>query len=256
MFQLPPLCTKPLFLSFSARLLVFTILISAFANTAMSTDQLNCEQLVVGGFADLSPISYINPKTNQPEGTGYELMRLIAAHLNTPITIKANLPAARIINMAQAGELDVIAGLTANTFRLTFLIFSKPIYHDDLYIYTHVDNTMNPTELDHLANYTRVDVRGASAGEKIDKRLVDSTVIVNNEREMMALISSRRADYFLASEQQFSHLREKFDTVKKIRRGKQPIATLEVGLAIAKKSPCVKHLTEFNQVIEEQLGRF
>jgi ABC-type amino acid transport substrate-binding protein len=214
--------------------------------------QASCDVLRVGGSDNMYPIAYIDKITNHPEGLGYELVNQLGEHIGIPVTIEANYPWPRMMNLARQGELDVVAGLLSTPEREKFMYFTEPFYTTTLYAFVHRKSRINLTSIDDLTEYTRVNIRGNSVGKKLDAILKPTTVDVNNERQQISMVVSGRADYFLDTRLEFTNYQRNYLGWEKIKRLPLPIETMDAKLGISKASPCVKYLEQFNRIISKQ----
>jgi polar amino acid transport system substrate-binding protein len=228
--------------------LLVTLLIIATTKSAQA-ERDTCDSLKVGGSNEWVPIAHINKRTQQPEGIAYQIAILLGEHMGIPVAIEANYPWARMMDMARNGELDLLAGLVSNPERAKFLHFTVPFYRNSMYVFVHKNAVMQPTSVEDLLSYKRVEARGRSIGEELDTLLKATTIIVNEDSQLTSLVASGRADYFVASLTGFSTLHSKSAQSSSIKRLQLPINTLDVSIAVSKASPCVKHLDVFNRVI-------
>jgi polar amino acid transport system substrate-binding protein len=230
--------------------LLATLLIIVMVQSSEAAQE-TCDKLNVGGDNSWAPVAYVNRETNQPEGSGYDLVRKLGEHMDIPVSIKPNIPWARMMNMAAEGELDIIAGLVSTAARAKFLDFTKPFFRDTLYVFFHRNTNIDLNRIDDLLSYRRVEVRGHTAEEELDNLLKTATIIVNNYDQQISLVIAGRADYFIASQAEYYYYKKKYPRLKHLKKLLQPIKTMDVMLAVSKASPCTKHLEEFNRIISK-----
>jgi polar amino acid transport system substrate-binding protein len=216
-------------------------------------DQGPCNELKVGGAATMFPITYVDPHSKKPEGKGYQLARQLGEHLGIPVKLKSNYPWPRMMAMAREGELDIIAGLAFTPEREEFLYFTKPFYQTMLYVFAHRNTEIDIDRPEDLLSYKRVEVRGHSEGEgELDKLLMPTTMFVNERNQVIELILSGRADYYLATQKiESPQTKKKHSEMSEIKQLPLPIKSLKAMIGVSKASPCVVHLEKINQFINK-----
>ena len=227
------------------------VLVTATIIQPVQASRDNCDSINVSGDTNSFPVSYTNMTTQKPIGIGYDLTHKIGKYLDIPVNVKPRLPWARIMNMAREGELDVIAGVVPNVERAKYLYFTEPFYIVTMYAYVHHTSNIHLTHVTDLLNYKRVEIRDYSIGEELDTLLRATTEIVNEKNQVISLILTGRADYFISTKLDISLLQRKDDEWKKFKQLSLPITTFGVVLAVSKASPCAKHINQFNQVIKK-----
>jgi polar amino acid transport system substrate-binding protein len=220
----------------------------------VNAEEKVCSKLRVAGFKSMYPVTYFNLDTRKGDGIGYELAQQLGAQLGIPVEIRADLPPARMIDMASKGELDMIAGMVETPIRDRFIAFSKPFFRDTLFAYTHKETKMQINTVEDLLNYTRVEVRGDSIGPDLDALFSPKTVWVNNEAQLVSLVMLQRADYFLTTQFDVKLMRINYPKMQDIRKIAVPVKILFAMLGISKISPCVKHLPFFDQYITKHFS--
>jgi polar amino acid transport system substrate-binding protein len=238
-----------------AYIVLLPIFVFAEVTQSISNNHNACDTLKVGGSDGWIPIAYVNSTTKQPDGLGYQLTRKLGKHLGVPVSIEPNFPWARIMVMASSGELDIIAGLVINLKRQKFLYFTAPFYRDTLYAFAHENTNIHLVRVEDLLSHQRVEVRGHSIGESLDILLREKTILVNNDAQLISLILSGRADYFIASQTDFSTLKRGSAVWHDFKQLSLPLNTLEVVLGVSKASPCAKYLNEFNRYISKHYSK-
>jgi ABC-type amino acid transport substrate-binding protein len=242
---------KPLRFDTAYQITALAVLIT-WTSSHCQANQKECSQIRVSGFPNWVPVAYINPETNKPEGLGYELTKQLGKKFDIPIRFNPQYPWPRVMEMTRSGELDLIAGAVPNPERNKFLYFTAPFFQGSQYAYTLKNHNMRLTKLEDLFNYQRSALRHSTLGTELDTRLLPTTTWVNNEQQMLSLVLSKRADYFLASTNEIVLMKTKYADLRQIRQLPLPIKTQRVMLAVSKKSPCVKYLKEFNRFIVEK----
>jgi ABC-type amino acid transport substrate-binding protein len=238
--------------AFHALSLLTAILLITRPTQPAYADQERCNKLIVSGVDEQSYKTEIDPSTQKPKILGQKLVNEIAKQLGIPAEVKPDFPWARMMNMTRDGYLDMVVGVVHTSERTRYLYFTDPFYHLDVYVYVHKNSNLNVTSAQDLTNFRRVDVRDSSMGEKLDKLLNDTTTIVNNRHQQIALLIAGRADYFLASLPGFSILQKKYPEIAQIKQLPTPIAKVELMLGISKTSPCAKHMDVINNIISQQ----
>lgn len=214
----------------------------------------HCSSLTVFGSKSWQPLSYVNKKTHQAEGIGYDLIKYIAKDLNVLIQTKPVIPWTRGLSSLKEGKIDLAVAIYFSEERTADLIYSDPYYTNEARIFTKTDGKLEFSDINDLLKYSGGLFAGGSYGDEFDKfieRNKPSVERVHHKDQLTGMLLLGRIDYFVLDLWDgVSFLKQK-GLESQIKILDVPVSSPNVYFATSKLSHCKKLLPYINKSIAQ-----
>lgn len=214
----------------------------------------HCSSLTVFGAKSWQPLSYVNKKTHQAEGIGYDLIKYIAKDLNVSIQTKSVIPWTRGLSSLRKGHIDLAVAIYFTEERTHDLIYSDSYYTNEARIFTRTDSNLEFSELNDLLKYSGGLFVGGGYGDGFDKfieRNKPSVERVYHKDQLTGMLLLGRIDYFVLDLWDgVSFLKQK-GLESQIKVLDVPVSSPNVYFAMSKRSHCKKLLPYINKSIAQ-----
>jgi diguanylate cyclase (GGDEF)-like protein len=148
---------------------------------------------------------------NEYIGFSADFMRMIEYRLKIKFDIAKDAPWGKTMEMAEAGELDMISALVNTEARQQFLEFTEPYAHNPTII---INDGLNKGHLRSLKNLKGKQVaieKGSYAAAELSRKYPEiSLILVKNTKNALSLVSSGLADAYVGNAVTASYLIKKY----------------------------------------------
>ncbi len=207
------------------------------------------EVLVVSGHPGYPPVTW--EENGVIVGVGAELVKAVFTELKVPYEIRADGRWIRVQKDAEAGVIDVIAGVYLNTERKAFLEYTVPFMKDPNVVFVWKGKTFPFNTWDDLIGKRGTTNIGESFEDKFD-HFAEAKLSLERVPETiqnLKKLESGRADYFVFGLYPGLSIATLEGYDDKIEALPKPILTANFYMAFSKKSKYVHLLPKVNRII-------
>ncbi len=216
-------------------------------------------KVLISSDPDYPPISWRDPEhPDRIIGVAIELVEMAFKELNIPVESRYVGPWRRTLYDAQAGKIDVVAGVYINEERKTYMEFVQPSVMDDPTVVFVMKGRGFPFEgwQDLIGRLGGARI-GDSFGEEVDRRLQENLTIewVPSFEMLYRKVEGERNQYFVYGLYPGMDAAEKMGIRSKLEHLKTPLVTEGIYIAISKKSPFLRYRDILGQKLHDYVER-
>ncbi len=246
-----------------AFLAVIAVLLAATASgpdaaAQESADAAPCQQVRGNGALDWYPVHFFEgPKgpDRRAVGVAVDVARTVLEELGLRLEAGAPAPWPRSMEDLLEGRLDVLLGAYWTADRAQRLVYSAPIYREEIAVFVRRDQAFSLESLADLKDRRGLRPMGGSYGEHFDAYArehleIDQVATVSTQDEVILhMLNAGRADYVVLARADGRRDLGETGLTDRIVDLEQPVAVNNVHLLFGDRSHCAARIDEIDREI-------
>ena len=237
--------------AFTCHLYALAMLLACgIGETAAAAD--SCSKVIVAADPNYPPLHWYDG--TRLKGASVEIAERLLSDLGIPYEVRYVGPWARVLEMAKAGQIDMVTSLKINDERLTFLTFlMPPIFANPISVFVRRNHTFAYGKWEDLIGRTGGIARGNIFGGGFDTFMERNLSVEtsNTAGQTFRKLTAGHIDYVISG--YFTGLA----TLKAMRLDEKVIALEPMVassmnyIALSRRSPCVSLVAAANAKLSE-----
>ncbi|SMG23783.1 substrate-binding periplasmic protein [Dethiosulfovibrio salsuginis] len=231
----------------SFRLSTLALLVVLIWSGILSAD---AKAIRYGGAVGWSPLM-VKGDNGRIVGVAVDVMNELGNRLHRPVELSEELPWKRLMDYAEKGEIDVVAGIYKTEEREKVFLFSQPFMVNTAKLFVLKDNIFTVNDLQDLKGKSGGKPSGGSFGEKFDS-FAAANLKMNeavNKETLYKMLQGKRFDFVVMDGDDGMAYLAKNGLQDDIKMLDFDVNTVKVYLAISKKSPVADMVGDIDKAL-------
>ncbi len=217
----------------------------------------SCDQIKINGSNVWFPISIRHKDAEDLSGVFPDLAQEIFQSMKVDVAFGAKVPWKRVFVQLESGEIDMVAGAYHTKDRARNYVLSSPVIKEPVAIFVRADMSDRPGSLEDLIGLQGLAPFGATFGEEFDdfanKHLTISRQSFDDFSTNMELLVDGKADYLVIARQAGEMMLKDLGAEGQVEALPWPALENSLHYMFSKKSPCLKHISAFQNELEKRV---
>lgn len=210
----------------------------------------SCDSLEYNGGDDWYPFFF------REEGNGLgianDVLKKASSSINQTIELSNSMPWKRQLLELKFGHLDIIAGVTKTPENEEHFLFSTPVTHANLTVFSRHDANLDIKTLSDLKNLRGVKLLGMSLGKELNKYVLKELIVdeTRSLESMFKMMQYGRVDYAIAYEEAGLRYVDKLGLSPVIKSHNISLSSDSIHIMVAKNNSCLENMDAIFKQIE------
>lgn len=230
--------------------LTLLLLLFPFLLASINAWGNSCDFLEYNGGDDWYPFFF--REDDGSLGIANDVLKKASLNINQSLELSASMPWKRQLLELKFGHLDIIAGVTKTPENEEHFLFSFPVTHANLTVFSRHDANLNIKTLSDLKNLRGVKLLGMSLGEELNKFVLEE-LIVDETRSLESVFKMTqygRVDYAIAYEKAGLRYVDKLGLSPVIKSHNISLSSDSIHIMVAKNNACLENMNAIFKQIE------